>query len=55
MGLGPARSQRRDVPGVLDERQPELQARAVSAEPAEAAFIGGLDLHTDVGYQNYRA
>jgi hypothetical protein len=22
--------------------------------PTEAAFIGGLDLHTDVGYQNYR-
>ena len=34
MGLGSLHaSQRRDVPGVLDERQPELPARAVSAEP----------------------
>ena len=29
-------------------------AGALSAESAEAAFIGALDLNTDVGYQNYR-
>ena len=54
MGLGPCTHQRRVLPGVLDQRQPEPAPRALSAESREAGLIGALDLNTDVGYQNYR-
>ena len=46
---------RRGLPGVHDQREPRTSGACCTLEnPAEAQFIGALDLHTDVGTQDYR-
>jgi hypothetical protein len=55
MGLGPC-TLRNGVTYPVCSTNANLNFRRVlyQQNPAEAAFIGGLDLHTDVGYQDYR-
>ena len=55
MGLGPC-TLRNGVTYPVCSTNANLNFRRVlyQQNPTEAAFIGGLDLHTDVGYQNYR-
>jgi hypothetical protein len=55
MGLGPC-TLRNGVTYNVCSTNANLNFRRVlyQQNPAEAAFIGGLDLHTDVGYQDYR-
>jgi hypothetical protein len=55
MGLGPC-TLRNGVTYPVCSTNANLNYRRVlyQQNPTEAAFIGGLDLHTDVGYQDYR-
>jgi len=55
MGLGPC-TLRNGVTYPVCSTNANLNFRRVlyQQNPVEAAFIGGLDLHTDVGDQNYR-
>ena len=55
MGIGPC-TLRNGVTYPVCSTNANLNFRRVlyQQNPTEAAFIGGLDLHTDVGYQNYR-
>jgi hypothetical protein len=55
MGLGPC-TLRNGVTYQVCSTNANLNFRRVlyQQNPTEAAFIGGLDLHTDVGYQKYR-
>ena len=55
MGLGPC-TLRNGVTYPVCSTNANTNFRRVlyQQNPTEAAFIGGLDLHTDVGYQNYR-
>jgi hypothetical protein len=55
MGMGPC-TLRNGVTYPVCSTNANLNFRRVlyQQNPTEAAFIGGLDLHTDVGYQNYR-
>jgi hypothetical protein len=55
MGLGPC-TLRNGVTYPVCSTNANLNFRRVlyQQNPAEAAFIGGLDLHTDVGYQDYK-
>ena len=55
MGLGPC-TLRNGVTYPVCSTNANLNFRRVlyQQNPREAAFIGGLDLHTDVGYQDYR-
>ena len=54
MGLGPC-TLRNGVTYPVCSTNANTNFRRVlyQQNPTEAAFIGGLDLHTDVGYQNY--
>jgi hypothetical protein len=55
MGLGPC-TLRNGVTYPVCSVNANLNFRRVlyQQNPTEAAFIGGLDLHTDVGYQDYK-
>ena len=55
MGLGPC-TLRNGVTYPVCSTNANTNVRRVlyQQNPTEAALIGGLDLHTDVGYQNYR-
>ena len=55
MGLGPC-TLRNGVTYPVCSTNANTNFRRVlyQQNPTEAAFIGGLDLHTDVGYQDYR-
>jgi hypothetical protein len=55
MGLGPC-TLRNGVTYPVCSTNANLNFRRVlyQQNPTEAAFIGGLDLHTDIGYQDYR-